>query len=32
MLQLYKNIKKRRTELHLTQAELATKWGTLTKV
>lgn len=27
MLQLYKNIKKRRTELHLTQAELATKMG-----
>lgn len=27
MLQLYKNIKKRRTELHLTQSELATKMG-----
>ena len=27
MLQLYKNIKKRRTELHLTQAELAAKLG-----
>ena len=27
MLQLYKNIKKRRTELKLTQTELATKMG-----
>lgn len=27
MLQLYKNIKKRRSELHLTQAELAAKLG-----
>ena len=27
MLQLYKNIKERRTELHLTQSELADKMG-----
>lgn len=27
MLQLYKNIKNRRTELHLTQSELADKMG-----
>lgn len=27
MLQLYKNIKQRRTDLHLTQSELAKKMG-----
>ena len=32
MLQLYKNIKKRRTELHLTQSELATKMGYADKI
>jgi predicted transcriptional regulator len=31
MLQLYKNIKQRRTDLHLTQSELAKKWGTQIK-